>query len=200
MAKRGRPRGTGGPTHWARNPANVAAYHASLLMELWLADAPMIEIRILLWPLWRSPDHQAIIKECCSTRGPERRYTVPPKIKRKLCELAIAYVVALEQQIAHERPQIEASLERSRSAAESTLRDRGWTNKEIAAWFNKLSERARKRSKREFRTPNLDQVLGIVTRRAPAGTLRRKAGSHVDDRQLAYLQYDERTRNAWRGR
>jgi hypothetical protein len=35
-------------------------------------------------------------------------------------------------------------------------------------------------------TPNVDKVFEIVTRHAPAGTLRRKAGSLVDDRELAY--------------
>jgi hypothetical protein len=198
MTKRGRPRGTGGPTHWSRNPANVAAHYASLLMELWLADAPMTEVRTLLWPFWRSPDHQAIIEECWNRRGTSRRRTVPPKIKRKLGELAIAYVMELQRLREDAGPQIEASLQRSGSEAKAELRDRGWTDEKIAAWFNKLSERARKRTRKVFRTPNLDKVLKIATRRAPAGTLRRKSRRHGDDRENAYLQYDEHTRNAWR--
>lgn len=172
MAKPGRPRGTGGPTHWSRNPANVAAHHASVLIELWLANAPMIEVtKLSSW----IPEHQAIIEECWSKRGCERRYTVPKAIKLKLCELAIAHVMALQRQIEDARPQIEAALQRSMSTAEAKLRDRGWTDEEIAAWFKKLSERARKRSKKEFKKPSVDKVFEILTRHAPAVTLRRKA-------------------------
>ena len=45
-----------------------------------------------LWP-GASPEHQALIEECWNKRGKERRYTVPPKIKRRLCELAIVFVI-----------------------------------------------------------------------------------------------------------
>ena len=172
MAKRGRPRGTGGPSHWASNPANVAAQHASVLMELWLADAPAIEVAKLL----SCPGLLAIIDECWCMRGSERRYTVPKAIKLKLCELAIA-ACDLAEVVGSARPEIEASLQRSIYAAEAELRERGWTDEEIAAWFKKLSERARKRSKKEFKKPTVDKVFEIVTRRAPTGTLRRKARS-----------------------
>ena len=171
VAKPGRPRGTGGPTHWWRNPANVAAHYASFLMELWLADAPMIAVtKLCSW----SPEHLAIIEECWSKRGDERRYSVPKAIKLKLCELAIAYDLALRRQEEDARPQIEASLQRSKIAAEAPLRGSGWTDEEIAAWFKKLSERARKRSKKEFKKPSVGKVFEIVTRRAPTVTLRRK--------------------------
>jgi hypothetical protein len=190
VAKRGRPCGTGGPTHWSRNPANIATHQASAFLELWLADAPVNEFIAMLWPR-ASP-------ECWGKRGKERRYTVPPKIKRKLCELAITYVVELRRRIEDARPEIEVSLQRSMSGAKAALRDRGWTDREITAWLNKLSERARKRSKKQFKTPDVGTVLKIVTRHAPAGTLRRKAGRHVDDRELAYFQYEEHMRNAWR--
>jgi hypothetical protein len=172
VAKRGRPRGTGGPTHWARNPANVAAHHASLLMEQWLAAAPVIEVaKLSPW----TPEHQAIIEECWSKRRCERRYTVPKAIKLKLSELAIAHVMSLEQQSEDARPQIEESLQRALSSAKAELKDRGWTEEEIATWFKKLSERARKHPKKEFKKPSVDKVFDIVTRRAPANTLRRKA-------------------------
>ena len=141
-------------------------------MELWLADAPMIEVAKLFSS---SPEHQTIIEKCWSTRGCERRYTVPKAIKLKLCELAIAYVMEQHRQAKDARPEIEACLQRSMFAAQAELRDRGWTDEEIAAWFKKLSERARKRSKKEFKKPSVDQVFKIVTRRAPAATLRRKA-------------------------
>jgi hypothetical protein len=115
--------------------------------------------------------------QCWRTRGCERRYTVPKAIKLKLCELAIAYVMELHRQAKDARPEIEESLQRSMSAAEAELGDRGWTAEEIAAWFKKLSERARKRSKKEFKKPSVDRVFEIVIRRAPAVTLRRKARS-----------------------
>ena len=183
MAKRGRPRGTGGPTHWSRNPANVAAHYASILMELWLADARMTEVAKLFSG---SPEHQAIIEECWSKRGGERRYTVPKAIKLKLCELGIAYDMALRRQEEGAKQQIEASLQRSKSAAETELRSRGWTDKEIVARIKNSSnaaiagnfERARKRSKKEFKKPSIDKVFEIVTRRAPAKTLRRKSRPH----------------------
>ena len=142
-------------------------------MELWLADAPITEVA----KLFSCPEHQAIIEKCWSTRGCERRYTVPKSIKLKLCELAIAHVMELHRQVEDARPEIEASLQRSIYAAEAALRDRGWTDEEIAAWFKTLSERARKRSKKEFKKPSVDKVFEIVTRRAPTGTLRRKARS-----------------------
>ena len=83
--------------------------------------------------------------------------------------------MSLRRQEEDARPQIEASLQRSKSAAEAELRIRGWTDEEIVARFKKLSERARKRSKKEFKKPSLDKVFEIVTRQAPAKTLRRKA-------------------------
>jgi hypothetical protein len=142
-------------------------------MELWLANAPTIEVtKLFSW----SPEHKAIIEKCWSTRGCERRYTVPKAIKRALCKLAIAYVMELHRQAEDARPEIEASLQRAKSAAQAELRNRGWTDEEIADWFKKLSERSRKRSKKEFKKPSVDKVLEIVTRRAPAVTLRRKAG------------------------
>jgi hypothetical protein len=198
VAKRGRPIGTGGSTHWSRNPANVAARYASVLIELWLADAPVVQVRPLLRPLSEHPEHRTTIEECWKRRGTERRYIVPKAIKRSLCQLAIAYVTELQRQSQDAKDKIETSLQRSVSAAEAELRDRGWTDREIGTWFNKLSERARKRGKKDFRRPNVDKVFEIVTRHAPAGTLRRKAGSQVDDRELAYRQYGEDIRNAWR--
>jgi hypothetical protein len=144
-------------------------------MELWLADAPAIEVI----KLFSCPEHHAIIDECWSKRGDERRYTVPKAIKMKLCELAIAYDMALRRQEEGAKPQIEASLQRSKSAAEAELRIRGWTDEEIVARFKKLSERARKRSKKEFKKPSLDKVFEIVTRQAPAKTLRRKKARPV---------------------
>jgi hypothetical protein len=141
-------------------------------MELWLADAPIIEVSKLFSC---SPEHQAIIEECWSKRGCERRCTVPKAIKLKLCELAIAHVMVLQQHMEDARPQIEASLQHSISTAKAELRDRGWTDEEIAGWFKQLSERARKRSKKEFKKPTVDKVFEIVTRHAPAVTLRRKA-------------------------
>ena len=143
-------------------------------MEAWLADAPITEVaKLFSW----SPEHQAVIGKCWSTRGSERRHTVPKAIKLKFCELAIAHGMALQRQMEDAGPQIEASLQRIMSKTEAKLRERGWTHEEIAVWFKKLSERARKRSNKEFKKPSVDRVFEIVTRRAPAVTLRRKARS-----------------------
>src|SRR5690242_18656509 len=94
MAKRGRPRGA---TSWSRNPNRVAAQHAQVLMELWLAGAPVLEIRVILLSLAGNPEQQAMIEECWSEVGNNRRYTVPPRIKQILCGLAMAHVVELRR-------------------------------------------------------------------------------------------------------
>jgi hypothetical protein len=122
-----------------------------------------------------SLEHQAIVEECWGKRGNERRYTVPKGIKLKLCELAVAFVMELQRRQEDARPQVEASLQRAKSAAETELSRKGWTDEGIAARFKQLSERARKRSKKDFKKPVADQVFKIVTRQAPARTLRRKA-------------------------
>jgi hypothetical protein len=169
VAKRGRPQGS---KDLRLNQANVAAGHASLLLELWLADAPVIEVRALLWPFSWSTEHQALIEKCWSRRKHERRFTVPPKIKRALCQLAVAYVMELQQQKQDVKLEIEASLRRSKAAAEAELKARGWSDEEIAAHFNKLEAAARKRRK-DFKTPDVKKVLEIVNRRTPRQTLRR---------------------------
>jgi hypothetical protein len=69
----GRPLGS---TSWWRNLASVAAHHANVLLEMWLAGAPV------------------------------QRYTVPPPTKRRLCRLAIAHVTEMRRQaILHQRIQ-----------------------------------------------------------------------------------------------
>jgi hypothetical protein len=120
MTKRGRP--PGATSRW-RNPNNYAAHHAQGLIELWLAGAPVLEIRVMLLSLAGSPEHQGLIEECWSQRGNERRYTVPPKIKRKLCRLAVAHVVELH---------CDAIRRRRARAAKTALRIQGWTDTQIA--------------------------------------------------------------------
>lgn len=160
MAKRGRPPGA---TSWWRNTNNFAAHHAQVLMELWLAGAAVLEIRGMLSSLAGSPEQQVLIAECWSKRGNERRYTVPPKIKRKLCRLAVAHAVELR---------CDAIQRRRARAAETAFRTQGWTDAQIA-------EILRRRAPEPiyFEAPNLEKVLAIVNRRAPATTLRRKATS-----------------------
>ena len=87
MAKRGRPPGS--------TRLNLAVHHANVLMEAWLADVPVIGIRVMLSSLAGSPQYQALIEECWDERGHNRRYTVPKAIKQKLCRLAIAHVMEL---------------------------------------------------------------------------------------------------------
>jgi hypothetical protein len=160
MAKRGRPTGA---TSWQRNPNHVAAHHAQVLMELRLAGAPVLEIRVMLSSLAGNPEAQALIEECWSKLGNDRRHTVPPKIKRKLCRLAVAHVVELRR---------DAILRRRARAAEAALRTQGWTETQIAEILNR---RAPERI--DFAAPDLEKVLKIVNRCAPATTLRRKAAS-----------------------
>jgi hypothetical protein len=87
VAKRGRPPGS--------TRLNLAVHHANGLIELWLADAPVIEIRVMLSSLAGSPKYQALIEECWSKRGSNPRTTAPKAIKEALCRLAIAHVMEL---------------------------------------------------------------------------------------------------------
>ena len=132
-------------------------------MELWLAEAPVLEIRVMLSSLAGSPEQQALIEECWSKRGNERRYTVPPKIKRKLCRLAVAHAVQLR---------CDAIQRRRARAAQAALRTQGWTDTQI---IQILGRRAPERI--DFEVPDLQKVLEIVNRRAPTTTVRRKATS-----------------------
>ena len=84
MARRGRPRGA---LSWARNPVNFAAHHAKVLLELWLAGVPIqIGPEYNLLPSLMTTDRRLV-------QPKERERTVPPRIKRVLCRLAIAHVV-----------------------------------------------------------------------------------------------------------
>jgi hypothetical protein len=125
MAKRGRPTGA---TSWQRNPNPVAAHHAKVLMEVWLAGAPVLEIRVMLSSLAGNPEAQALIEECWNKLGNNRRYTVPPKIKRNLCRLAVAHVVELRR---------DAIQRRRARAAETALRAEGWADTQVAEILNR---------------------------------------------------------------
>ena len=128
----GRPRGS---TSWSRNLANVAAHHANVLLEFWLAGAPV------------------------------RRYTVPPTVKRRLSQLAIAHVTEMRRQaILHQRIQ----------ATERDLRRQGCSDGQIAAIMSRsVPERP------HVEPPDIEKVLEIVNRRAPRVTLRRKANDRI---------------------
>jgi hypothetical protein len=176
VAKRGRPRGT---RSWSRNEANVAAHHAGVLLEVWLAGAPISEIERVLLP-WLAktpnyPTYRAIVEECWRHRGSERRYTVPSPIKRKLCRLAILHIMELR-------------LERIE--------------------FFECQSNKTKAIEQLIKTPDVDKVLEIVNKQAPQGpSLRRKArdrrGQHqnvasTDARQAAYDAYVHELENSWR--
>jgi len=105
----------------------------------------------------------------------ERERTVPPRIKRVLCRLAIAHVVELHRQAQAAAPEIERSLRSAKHKAEAELRRRGWTDERIAAHFKRLQIARERRAHREFEVPDLTAVLAAVNRRAPERTLRRKA-------------------------
>jgi hypothetical protein len=160
VAKRGRP--LGATSRW-RNINHFAAHHAQGLMEVWLGDAPMLGIRVLLSSLAGNPEYQALIEECWSKRGNERRYTVPQGIKRKLCRLAVAHVKELR---------LDSIQRRRAQAAETALRTQGWDDRQIAQILSR-----RGAEPIYFKGPDLEKVLKIVNRRAPAITLRRKSSA-----------------------
>jgi hypothetical protein len=161
-ARAGRPLGA---TSWWRNPANVAAHHANVLLELWLAGAPVLEVRLLLLSLVASPEHQALIEECWCARDGERRHTVPPRIKRQLCRLAVAHVVELRRQ---------TILHQCIPATERDLRRQGYNDGQIAEIMSRRVPEAP-----QVEPPDIEKVLKIVNRRTPPGTLRRKAKDRV---------------------
>jgi hypothetical protein len=80
-------------------------------------------------------------------------------------------------------PRVKAILRRSREAATAKLRDRGWTDEQIARWFNKR-DIALRRGAKDFKTPSLKKVVEIVSRSAPEDTLRRKAASRKLRRKI----------------
>ena len=161
-ARVGRPLGA---TSWSRNLANVAAHHATVLLELWLAGAPVLEIRVLLLSLADNPEHQALIEECWRVRGGERRFTVPPKTKRNLCRLAVAHVTEMRRQ---------AILHQCNQATERDLRRQGYSDGQIAEIMGRrVPERP------HVEPPDIEKVLEIVNRRAPRVTLRRKANDRI---------------------
>lgn len=128
----GRPLGS---TRWSRNLANVAAHHANVLLELWLAGAPV------------------------------RTYTVPPAIKRHLCQLAIAHVTETRR---------EMILHQCRPAAQRDLRRHGYSDVQINEIMSRdVPERP------HVDPPDIEKVLEIVNRRAPRVTLRRKAHDRI---------------------
>ena len=160
MAKRGRPSGV---TSWWRNLNNIAAHHAQVLMELWLAGAPALQIRVMLSSLAGSPECQALIDECWSKVENERRFTVPPKIKRKLSQLAVAHVMELRR---------DAVQRRHARAAERALAIQGFSRAATAEILRRTTV-----NQVSIEAPGLKKVLEIVNRRAPPGTLRRKAAA-----------------------
>jgi hypothetical protein len=160
VARAGRPRGV---TSWWRNPNNVAAHHAQVLIELWLAGAPVLEIRVMLSSLAGNPEYQALIDECWSKLENKRRFTVPPKIKRKLCRLAAAHVLELRR---------DAIQRRHARVSERALAIQGFSRAAAA-------EIVRRRTVKQVsvEAPDFEKVVAIVNRRAPPGTLRRKAAN-----------------------
>ena len=195
LTKRGRGRPKGTTSVW-RNPANVAAHHAAALFELWLAGASVHQAGALLGLPNGNAEFKLLI-ECWVQRENRPRHDVPPEIRQKLCELAIAHVGELQRQTQHSKPLIEAILQRGARAAEAKLKARGWTDEQVAARFNSA---AHKRGAKDFKTPNVKQVLGIVARHAPPGTLRyRKKAVAPDSPDMALREYEEQLQNAWRG-
>ena len=93
MAKRGRPSGV---TSWWRNPNNIAAHHAQALMELWLAGAPVVEIRVMLSSLAGRPEYQGNL-------AAEQPRT-PTHTARSVCISARQRILARQSAHARRRP------------------------------------------------------------------------------------------------
>lgn len=165
MAKRGRPLGR---TSWARTSANIAAHHAQSLMDMWLAGVPVEAIRRLLFPLLDRVEIPTMIDACWSKQPTRRRYTVPKGIKEAICRMAIEYAEALhlgqERALRSERLR---NWKRIVEAIQETAKTIGRPMDFLLVEDHAITQRWRK--------PNLEQVLQIVNRRAPAITLRRKA-------------------------
>jgi hypothetical protein len=159
---RGRARGS---TSWWRKLANVAAHHANALLELWLWGAPVLEVRVLLFSLAGNAEHQALIEECWQARDGEERRTVPSKIKRKLCRLAVAHVVELRRQMI---------LHQCIPATERDLRRQGYSEAQIIEIMGR-----RVPEPPHVDPPDIETVVKIVSRRAPSVTLRRKAHDRI---------------------
>jgi hypothetical protein len=193
LAKRGRGRPKGTTSVW-RNAANVAAHHASGLFELWLAGVSVREAGAFLGlPTGHT---RKLLFECWGERGKGPQHQVPLEVKQKLCELAIAHVVELRRQTQDAKREIEAILQRCAQAAEAKLKAQGWTDEQVAARFNSA---AHKRVAKDFKTPNVKQVLAILARNAPPGTLRhRKKAVASDSPEKALREYEEQLQNAWR--
>jgi hypothetical protein len=158
----GRPPGT---ATWSRSLVNVAAHHASVLLELWLADAPVRQVCFLLFSSGGNPKHEALVEECWRARGGERRSTVPSKIKRKLCRLAVDHTVRLRRQM---------MLHKMNLADRERLRRAGYTNLQIDEIMARHPPR-----QPHVAQPDIDEVMKRLNRRAPPVTLRRKAHERI---------------------
>jgi hypothetical protein len=77
--RKGRSGRKPGATSWWQNPPARAGHHLNVLIEMWLGGVPIPTVpdRYLMQPT-------------------ERKYTVPPKIKCALAEMAIAHTWRLD--------------------------------------------------------------------------------------------------------
>ena len=77
--KKGKSGRRPGSTSWWRNPAALAGHQLNAYIEAWLGGVP-IRVQTREGDRWLMPPT-------------ERRYTVPPKVKRMLAEMAINHVL-----------------------------------------------------------------------------------------------------------
>ena len=123
MAKRGRPTGA---TSWQRNPNRAGTSRSSADGGV-ASRAPVLEIRIMLSSLAGNPEAQALIEECWSKRGNDRRYTVPPRSSETLSAGSGACGELRRDAIQRRRAR----------AAETALWTQGWTETQIAEILNR---------------------------------------------------------------
>jgi hypothetical protein len=136
-------------------------------MEFWLAGLSVEQVRARLAPVLGDPKLRAVLDQSWSKQPSDRRFTIPPRVKRDLCRLAVSYVEVLHdaQETARGTDRYQDWL-RVADAIERTLQFNGVQTGS--------SSRHRVRPK-DWKKPDLNRVLRIVNRRAPPGTLRRKA-------------------------
>jgi hypothetical protein len=98
-------------------------------------------------------------------RGAERRWTVPAKIKRKLCRLAVAHVTELRRQTISTR-WVQATVR--------DLRRQGYSDPQITEMMSR-----RVPPPAHIAPPAIAKVVELVGRHAPPVTLRRKARDRI---------------------
>jgi hypothetical protein len=104
----------------------------------------------------------------------EAQRTAPPEIQHALATLAIAWEEELDRQRKAAAPQIEVAWRRAHKNAVAEMKQRGFSDAEIAAHFRRLKRNASRRQPKDFKKPTVEQAITWSRRRAPARSPRRR--------------------------